>query len=84
MTADADGTFTVRISASDIGTGARTALTLIAADALRVPAERVRVHLGDSDFGPSGIAARLHGHALLGLGGRRGRRGTARTSRAGR
>ncbi|MGA5548043.1 xanthine dehydrogenase family protein molybdopterin-binding subunit [Streptomyces pseudogriseolus] len=57
VTADADGTFTVRISASDIGTGARTALTLIAADALRVPAERVRVHLGDSDFGPSGIAA---------------------------
>ncbi|MEQ8144881.1 xanthine dehydrogenase family protein molybdopterin-binding subunit [Streptomyces sp. OP7] len=57
VTAEADGTFTVRISASDIGTGARTALTLIAADALRVPAERIRVHLGDSDFGPSGIAA---------------------------
>ncbi|MFJ3136002.1 xanthine dehydrogenase family protein molybdopterin-binding subunit [Streptomyces sp. NPDC086843] len=57
VTAEADGTFTVRISASDIGTGARTALTLIAADALRVPAKRVRVHLGDSDFGPSGIAA---------------------------
>ncbi|MEV5925286.1 xanthine dehydrogenase family protein molybdopterin-binding subunit [Streptomyces cellulosae] len=57
VTAEADGTFTVRISASDIGTGARTALTLIAADALAVPSERVRVHLGDSDFGPSGIAA---------------------------
>ncbi|MER7739200.1 xanthine dehydrogenase family protein molybdopterin-binding subunit [Streptomyces sp. NPDC096538] len=57
VTAEADGTFTVRISASDIGTGARTALTLIAADALRVPAERISVHLGDSDFGPSGIAA---------------------------
>ncbi|MEU1264333.1 xanthine dehydrogenase family protein molybdopterin-binding subunit [Streptomyces cellulosae] len=57
VTAEADGTFTVRISASDIGTGARTALTLIAADALEVPSERVRVHLGDSDFGPSGIAA---------------------------
>ncbi|MGA4983196.1 xanthine dehydrogenase family protein molybdopterin-binding subunit [Streptomyces cellulosae] len=57
VTAEADGTFTVRISASDIGTGARTALTLIAADALGVPSERVRVHLGDSDFGPSGIAA---------------------------
>ncbi|MGA5125179.1 xanthine dehydrogenase family protein molybdopterin-binding subunit [Streptomyces pseudogriseolus] len=56
VTAEADGTFTVRISASDIGTGARTALTLIAADALHVQAERVRVHIGDSDFGPSGIA----------------------------
>ncbi|MFJ7010865.1 xanthine dehydrogenase family protein molybdopterin-binding subunit [Streptomyces albogriseolus] len=57
VTAEADGTFTVRISASDIGTGARTALTLIAADALRVPSERVHVRIGDSDFGPSGIAA---------------------------
>ncbi|MFI0503928.1 xanthine dehydrogenase family protein molybdopterin-binding subunit [Streptomyces albogriseolus] len=57
VTAEADGSFTVRISASDIGTGARTALTLIAADALRVPSERVHVRLGDSDFGPSGIAA---------------------------
>ncbi|MEU2371826.1 xanthine dehydrogenase family protein molybdopterin-binding subunit [Streptomyces pseudogriseolus] len=56
VTAEADGTFTVRISASDIGTGARTALTLIAADALHVPAKRVRVHIGDSDFGPAGIA----------------------------
>ncbi|MFC9830413.1 xanthine dehydrogenase family protein molybdopterin-binding subunit [Streptomyces albogriseolus] len=57
VTAEADGTFTVRISASDIGTGARTALTLIAADALRVPSERIHVRIGDSDFGPSGIAA---------------------------
>ncbi|PWE10635.1 oxidoreductase [Streptomyces sp. BSE7F] len=57
VTAEPDGTFTVRISASDIGTGARTALTLIAADALRVPSERIDVRIGDSDFGPSGIAA---------------------------
>ncbi|MEV1084476.1 xanthine dehydrogenase family protein molybdopterin-binding subunit [Streptomyces sp. NPDC050211] len=56
MTAEADGTFTVRISASDIGTGARTALTLIAADALQVTPDRVRVLIGDSDFGPAMIA----------------------------
>ncbi|MFF7355667.1 MULTISPECIES: xanthine dehydrogenase family protein molybdopterin-binding subunit [Streptomyces] len=55
-TAHPDGTFTVRISAADIGTGARTALTLVAADALRVPVERVRVRIGDSDFGPAMIA----------------------------
>jgi xanthine dehydrogenase YagR molybdenum-binding subunit len=55
-TAHPDGTFTVRISAADIGTGARTALTLIAADALQVPPQRVRVHIGDSDFGPAMIA----------------------------
>jgi xanthine dehydrogenase YagR molybdenum-binding subunit len=55
-TAHPDGTFTVRISAADIGTGARTALTLVAADALQVPTERVRVRIGDSDFGPAMIA----------------------------
>jgi len=56
VTAEADGTFTVRITAADIGTGARTALTLIAAEALDVPPERVHVRIGDSDFGPAGIA----------------------------
>ncbi|MEU9331756.1 xanthine dehydrogenase family protein molybdopterin-binding subunit [Streptomyces sp. NPDC048290] len=56
VTAEADGTFTVRIAAADIGTGARTALTLIAAEALRVAPDRVRVRIGDSDFGPAGIA----------------------------
>ncbi|MFB0617881.1 xanthine dehydrogenase family protein molybdopterin-binding subunit [Streptomyces sp. AGS-58] len=55
-TAHPDGTFTVRISAADIGTGARTALTLVAADALQVPPERVRVRIGDSAFGPAMIA----------------------------
>ncbi|MGW1544268.1 xanthine dehydrogenase family protein molybdopterin-binding subunit [Streptomyces sp. NPDC002309] len=56
ITAEADGTFTVRTAAADIGTGARTALTLIAADALDVPPDRVRVRIGDSDFGPAMIA----------------------------
>ncbi|MGN5377532.1 xanthine dehydrogenase family protein molybdopterin-binding subunit [Streptomyces lasalocidi] len=56
-TAHPDGTFTVRISAADIGTGARTALTLVAADALRTSPERVHVRIGDSDFGPAMIAA---------------------------
>ncbi|MYS43265.1 molybdopterin-dependent oxidoreductase, partial [Streptomyces sp. SID5998] len=52
----ADGTFTVRIAAADIGTGARTALTLLAADALDVTPDRVQVRIGDSDFGPAWIA----------------------------
>ncbi|MDX3328795.1 MULTISPECIES: xanthine dehydrogenase family protein molybdopterin-binding subunit [Streptomyces] len=56
VTAEADGTFTVRINAADIGTGARTALTLVAADAFEVPTDRVRVRIGDSDFGPAMIA----------------------------
>lgn len=56
VTAEADGTFTVRIAAADIGTGARTALNLIAADALEVTPDRVRMRIGDSDFGPAMIA----------------------------
>ncbi|MGW3019002.1 xanthine dehydrogenase family protein molybdopterin-binding subunit [Streptomyces longwoodensis] len=56
VTAEADGTFTIRINAADIGTGARTALTLIAADALDVPTDRVLVRIGDSDLGPAMVA----------------------------
>jgi xanthine dehydrogenase YagR molybdenum-binding subunit len=51
ITAETDGTFTVAIGASDIGTGARTALTAVAADALGVAAERITIRLGDSDLG---------------------------------
>jgi xanthine dehydrogenase YagR molybdenum-binding subunit len=46
--AEPDGDFVVSIAAADIGTGARTALTQIAADALGAPPARVRVELGDS------------------------------------
>ncbi|MGW7253661.1 xanthine dehydrogenase family protein molybdopterin-binding subunit [Streptomyces sp. NPDC054834] len=56
VTARDDGTFTVRIAAADIGTGARTALTLVAADALGVTPDRVEVRIGDSAFGPAMIA----------------------------
>ncbi|MGW1209069.1 xanthine dehydrogenase family protein molybdopterin-binding subunit [Streptomyces sp. NPDC002499] len=56
ITAEADGGFTVSIAAADIGTGARTALTLVAADALDVPTARIRVRLGDSAYGPAMIA----------------------------
>jgi xanthine dehydrogenase YagR molybdenum-binding subunit len=55
--AEADDTFTVQICASDIGTGARTVLTQVAADALDIHLDRVRVEIGDSDFGPAWIAA---------------------------
>ena len=54
--AEADGTYTIRITASDIGTGARTVLTQIAADTLEVPLERVHVEIGDSASGPAMLA----------------------------
>jgi xanthine dehydrogenase YagR molybdenum-binding subunit len=45
-----DGNFTIEIAAADIGTGARTVLTQIAADALEVDRGRVEVRIGDSDL----------------------------------
>jgi len=47
-TALPDGTFVMALAAADIGTGSRTILTQIAADALGVGPERVRLQLGDS------------------------------------
>jgi xanthine dehydrogenase YagR molybdenum-binding subunit len=53
---DAAGRYRVRIDASDIGNGAWTALTQIAADALEVPIERVQLEIGDS-FLPQAFSA---------------------------
>jgi xanthine dehydrogenase YagR molybdenum-binding subunit len=48
--------YRVRIDATDIGTGAWTALTQIAADALAVPLERVDVEIGDSSLPKAFVA----------------------------
>ncbi len=53
ITAERDGTFTVAIAAMDIGTGARTALTAISADVLRVGRDKIRLKIGDSAIGPA-------------------------------
>jgi xanthine dehydrogenase YagR molybdenum-binding subunit len=54
--ADPDGSFTVSVCGADIGTGARTVLTQIAADSLDVAPDRIDVELGDSDL-PRGPVA---------------------------
>lgn len=51
-----DGRFRVRIGATDLGTGAWTALTLIAADALGVRPDDVELEIGDSAL-PHGTVA---------------------------
>lgn len=63
---EADGSVTVRIAAADIGTGARTVLTQIAADALEVGVDRVRVLIGDSDLPRAGVAGGSMGTASWG------------------
>ncbi|GAA2624039.1 xanthine dehydrogenase family protein molybdopterin-binding subunit [Actinomadura fulvescens] len=54
--AEPDGRFTIRIAAADIGTGARTALTVIAAEALKAEPDRVTVEIGDSDLPRASLA----------------------------
>lgn len=55
-TARVDGTFAVSINATDIGTGARTALLVLAAEALQVDPDLVEISIGDSDLPRAGVA----------------------------
>jgi xanthine dehydrogenase YagR molybdenum-binding subunit len=63
---DRAGRYRVRIDASDIGTGAWTALTQIAADALEVPLERVQLEIGDSSLPRAFVAGGSSGTASWG------------------
>jgi CO/xanthine dehydrogenase Mo-binding subunit len=47
-----DGTADVVTGTQDIGTGTRTGLTQVAAETLGLPMDRVRLHLGDTAYGP--------------------------------
>jgi len=47
---EADGTYSVQIAAAEIGTGSRTVLTQIAAEALGCPAQCVQMEIGHSDL----------------------------------
>ena len=58
--------YTIQIAAADIGTGARTALTQIAADTLEVGLDRIHMQVGDSDFGTAMIAGGSMGNASWG------------------
>jgi xanthine dehydrogenase YagR molybdenum-binding subunit len=58
--------YEVRVAAADIGTGARTALTQIAAETLGVSAGEVRVEVGDSAFPDAPVAGGSAGTASWG------------------
>jgi xanthine dehydrogenase YagR molybdenum-binding subunit len=63
---DPAGHYQVRIDASDIGTGAWTVLTQIAADALEAPPERVQMEIGDSALPRAFLAGGSSGTASWG------------------
>jgi len=58
--------YVIQIAAADIGTGARTALTQIAADTLEVSLDAVEVQIGDSSFPQAFLAGGSMGNASWG------------------
>ncbi len=63
---DRDGLYSVLIDASDIGTGAWTVLTQIAADALDVPIELIHLEIGDTLLPRASLAGGSMGTASWG------------------
>lgn len=61
-----DGSFAVRVNATDIGTGARTVLAQVAADALGVALERVHIEVGSSALPAAPLAGGSSGTASWG------------------
>ncbi|MEV7560502.1 xanthine dehydrogenase family protein molybdopterin-binding subunit [Streptomyces sp. NPDC089795] len=61
-----DGRFLVEINATDIGTGARTVLAQVAADALRVPVGRVDIAIGHTGLPAASLAGGSSGTASWG------------------
>ncbi len=64
--AHSEGGYQVGVGAADIGTGARTVLTQIAADALGVDLEQVEMRIGDSALPPGPVAGGSAGTASWG------------------
>jgi xanthine dehydrogenase YagR molybdenum-binding subunit len=64
--AESDGSFTIKIGAADIGTGARTILAQIAADELDTSLDDVQVEIGDSALPFAFLAAGSAGTASWG------------------
>ena len=76
----ADGALRRRVNATDIGTGARTVLTQIAADALGVDPSLVELQHRRQRAARGAGRRRFRGHRVLGLGGRRACTASARRS----
>ncbi|MFE6664717.1 xanthine dehydrogenase family protein molybdopterin-binding subunit [Streptomyces sp. NPDC057697] len=61
-----DGSYRIRVNATDIGTGARTVLAQIAADVLGAPVELIRTEIGSSDLPDAPLAGGSSGTASWG------------------
>lgn len=66
ITAFTGGRFALDVNATDIGTGARTVLRQIAADALDVPVDAIAIRIADSDLPTASVAGGSSGTASWG------------------
>jgi xanthine dehydrogenase YagR molybdenum-binding subunit len=49
-----DGSVDIKMGTQDIGTGTRTCIAVVAADALGLKAENIKLYIGDTQYPPSG------------------------------
>jgi xanthine dehydrogenase YagR molybdenum-binding subunit len=49
-----DGSVDIKMCTQDIGTGTRTCIAVVAADALGLPANAIKLYIGDTQYPPSG------------------------------
>lgn len=54
LTIHPDGSVEVKLASQDLGTGTRTGITIVAAETLGLPMDRIKVMIGDSRYPPSG------------------------------
>jgi len=54
LTIQPDGSVEVKLGSQDLGTGTRTAITIVAADSLGLPLNAVKLMIGDNHYPPSG------------------------------
>ena len=54
LTIQPDGSVEVKLGSQDLGTGTRTAITIVAADSLGLPLNAVKLMIGDNHYAPSG------------------------------
>lgn len=49
-----DGSVDIKMGTQDIGTGTRTCIAVVAADALGLPVDAIKLYIGDTQYPPSG------------------------------
>jgi len=55
-TINPDGSVVVEIGTQDLGTGTRTAITMVAAETLGLPLDAINLRIGDSNYPPDGAS----------------------------